>query len=231
MQIFVDSADLTQIRRWVGYGVADGVTTNPSIMLKYGVRDLEHGSKEIAHTIGGRPLSVEVTTNHHELMVRQGQEMAGWASNIVVKIPVINEDGEPSLGVIHTLEQSGIRVNATACLSFGQAILAAKAGASYVSLFAGRIGDEGNDPAQVIRSVRSWIDDWSMPARIIVGSIRSVRDVQVAAEAGAHVVTVPPEFLAKLVDHRYGRETVRQFVADGQGAAREVDSIVAGRQG
>src|SRR5262245_56478199 len=129
MEIFVDSADLAAITRWVEYGVADGVTTNPSIMLKCGRRDLEAAPRAVA--IGDRPLSVEVTTNDHELMLLQGRNFATWAPNIVVKIPVINEDGGPSLGVINRLEREGVRVNATACLSFGQAMLAAKAGATY----------------------------------------------------------------------------------------------------
>lgn len=223
MQIFVDSADLAQIRRWLAYGVVDGVTTNPSIMLKCGVRDLERGAREIAEAIGDRPLSVEVTTNDHELMLAQGREFARWAPNIVVKIPVINEDGVPSLGVISELESQGVRVNATACLSFGQAMLAAKAGATYVSLFAGRIGDEGHDPAQTISTTRRWLDDWGYRAKIIVGSIRAAYDVQAAAAAGAHVVTVPPEFLGKLVEHRYSRETVRQFVADAHHALSQLE--------
>jgi len=218
MEIFVDSADLTAIRRWVEYGVADGVTTNPSIMLKCGVRDLEAGARTIAAAIGDRPLSVEVTTNDHELMLMQARAFATWSPNVVVKIPVINEDGEPSLGVINTLEREGVRVNATACLSFGQAMLAVKAGATYVSLFAGRIGDEGGEPSEVIRRIRTWLDDWHYASRIIVGSIRSVHDVTSAAAAGAHIVTVPPEFLSKMIDHRYGRETVRQFVADAHQA-------------
>jgi transaldolase len=214
VQVFIDSADVTEIRRWVSYGVADGVTTNPSIMLKCGVRDLEMGAREIAAAIGDRPVSVEVTTNDHELMLKQGREFARWAPNIVVKIPILNEDGVPSLGIINELESGGIRVNATACLSFGQAMLAAKAGATYVSLFAGRIGDEGHDPTEVVSLTRRWLDDWRYPSKIIVGSIRSAYDIQTAAAAGAHIVTAPPEFLGKLVDHRYSRETVRQFVLD-----------------
>ena len=226
MQIFIDSADVEQIRRWVGFGVADGVTTNPSIMLKCGVRNVEQGARDIAEVIGSLPLSVEVTTNDHELMLRQARQIARWGPNLVVKIPVVNEDGEPSLGVIRSLESEGIAVNATACLSFGQAMLAAKAGATYVSLFWGRIGDEGNDASRVTRMTRDWLDDWKMSTKIIVGSIRGAHDVQLAAQAGAHIVTIPPELLAKLVDHRYSRETVRQFVADAHRAAGAFGAVV-----
>lgn len=216
MQIFIDSADVKQIEAWLAQGVVDGATTNPSIMFKDGVTDLEEGARKLATLLGDRPLSVEVTTNDLETMLRQAREFATWARNIVVKIPIVNEHGESCLGVIHRLTQEGIGVNATAILSFNQAILAAKAGATYVSIFAGRVADEGNDPAVVIRNVRDWLEQWDSPARIIVGSIRTVMDIQNAALAGAHIITIPPQFLPKMVDHRYTRETVRQFVQDAE---------------
>ena len=155
-------------------------------------------------------------------MLTQARTFAGWAQNIVVKIPVINEYGESCLGVIHALNLEGILVNATAILSFNQAILAAKAGATYVSIFAGRVADEGNDPATVIRNVRQWLDAWGFSAKIIVGSIRAVMDVQSAAIAGAHIITIPPQFLGKMVDHKYTRETVSQFVSDANKALEQI---------
>jgi transaldolase len=222
MQIFVDSADTNQIETWLEQGVVDGVTTNPSIMFKDGVTDLEEGARRLAALLRERPLSVEVTSNDHETMLEQARTFATWARNIVVKIPVVNESGESSLGVMHRLTREGIGVNATAILSFNQAILAAKAGATYVSIFAGRVADEGSDPAITIRNVRKWLDDWSLSARIIVGSIRTVMDVQNAALAGAHIITIPPQFLSRMVDHRYSRETVRQFVQDAGKTLKEM---------
>ena len=222
MQIFVDSADLTQIQFWLKQGVVDGVTTNPSIIFKDGVNDLRTGALRLAKAVGNRPLSVEVTSNEQEIMLDQAREFATWASNIVVKIPIINERGESCLEVIHALTEEKIPINATAILSFNQAILAAKAGATYVSIFAGRIADEGNDPAVVIRNVRRWLDDWALRAQIIVGSIRTVMDIQSAALAGAHVITIPPQFLPKMVDHRYTRETVRQFIQDAERTHEEI---------
>ena len=216
MQIFIDSANVKQIETWLAQGVVDGVTTNPSIMFKDGVTDLEDGARRLSTLLGDRPLSVEVTSNDHAVMMVQARTFATWARNIVIKIPIINEFGESCLGVIHGLTQEGIGGNATAILSFNQAILAAKAGATYVSIFAGRVADEGNDPAVVIRNVRNWVDEWESPARIIVGSIRSVIDIQSAALAGAHIITIPPQFLPKMVDHKYTRETVRQFVQDAE---------------
>src|SRR5467141_4933054 len=214
MRVFVDSADQKQIEHWLDQGVVDGVTTNPSIMFKDGATDLEECARRLAGLLGERPLSVEVTSNDRETMLEQARTFATWARNIVVKIPIVNEHGESCLGVMHRLSQEGIGVNATAILSFNQALLAAKGGATYVSIFAGRVADEGNDPAIVIQNVRNWLDVWKSPARIIVGSIRTVMDIQNAALAGAHIITIPPQFLPKMVDHRYTRETVRQFNED-----------------
>ena len=216
MQIFLDSADIKQIGTWLAQGVVDGVTTNPSIMFKDGITDLRAGALSISQLLGDRPLSVEVTTNDRAAMLDEARMLASWAHNIVVKIPVVNEHGDSCLGVLHQLTRDGISINATAILSFNQAILAAKAGATYVSIFAGRVADEGNDPAVVIRNVRHWLDDWALPARIIVGSIRTVMDIQNAALAGAHIITIPPQFLPKMVDHKYTRETVREFVQDAE---------------
>jgi transaldolase len=222
MRVFVDSADQKQIELWIEQGVVDGVTTNPSIMFKDGATDLEECARRLAGLLGEKPLSVEVTTNDRALMVEQARTFATWARNIVVKIPIVNEFGESCLGVIHRLSQEGIGVNATAILSFNQALLAAKAGATYVSIFAGRVADEGNDPSVTIRNVRSWLDDWELPAHIIVGSIRTVMDIQSAALAGAHIITIPPQFLPKMADHRYTRETVRQFMQDAEKTLKEM---------
>ena len=146
---------------------------------------------------------------------------------MVVKIPVINENGESCLGVINTLNREGILVNSTAILSFNQAILAAKAGATYISIFAGRVADEGNDPTVIIRNVRQWLDAWDYTAKIIVGSIRTVMDIQAAALAGAHIITIPPQFLAKMVDHKYTRDTVRQFNQDADKALTQIAEVRA----
>jgi transaldolase len=214
MQIFIDSANVREIEKWVEYGIGDGVTTNPSIMLKDGITDLEKGTREIASVVDGRPVSVEVVADDPEGMLAQAREFASWAKNIVIKIPIINQHGEPCLGVIHTLENEGIRVNATAALSFGQMVLSAKAGATYSSIFAGRVADEGGDPWELVSMSVDWLESWNYKTKIIVGSIRSVIDIQNAAVAGAHIITVPPQFLSKWVDHSHSRETVKQFMDD-----------------
>lgn len=227
MEIYLDSANPAEIKKWLAEGIVDGVTTNPSIIFKDGVLDLERGARELAGMLGARPLSVEVTTDEPEEMIRQGRTIARWAANVAVKIPVINSKGESCLRVIHALAKDAIAVNTTAILSFNQAVLAAKAGATYVSIFAGRIADEGNDPTTVIRNVRTWLEEWKSPAKIIVGSIRTVMDIQNAALAGAHIITIPPQFLPKMLDHRYTRETVSQFNRDAKKAMAEMSEALA----
>lgn len=222
MKIFIDSADQREILHWLREGVIDGVTTNPSIMLKDEMYDIEEGAKRLCRLVGDRPFSVEVTTNELAQMAIQARAFANWSENIVVKIPVVNEYGESCLSVINALTSQGIKVNATAILSFNQALLATKAGATYISIFGGRIADEGNDPAATIRNVRTWIDEWNYRTEIIVGSVRGVIDVQNAALAGAHIVTVPPQFLPKMIDHKYTRETVAQFVRDAERAMEQI---------
>ena len=216
MELFLDTANLNEIQRWLYYGVIDGVTTNPTIMMRSGVTDIVGHTREIARIISPLPLSAEVTTNDFTEMIVEARQLASLAPNIVIKIPVINETGSPALGVIHTLAQEGIQVNATAIMSFGQSMLAAKAGAAYVSIFAGRIADEGGDAAAVIGRTAEWLDRWDLHARIIVGSVRETMNVQDAAEAGAHIITVPPALLEKLIDHRYSRDTVRGFNEDAR---------------
>lgn len=180
---------------------------------------------KIAALLGDKPLSVEVVSDDPVEMVAQAREISTWADNIVVKIPIITTQGEPCLSVIRRLTDAGVRVNATACLSFGQAMLAAKAGATYVSLFAGRISDEGGDSARVIRDTAGWLRQWGFSAKIIVGSIREAVNIQDAALAGAHVITVPPKFLRQLVDHKYSRFTVSQFLADGRAAQERLRAL------
>ena len=225
MEIFADTADALEIQTWLDFGVLDGATTNPSIMLASGEYQLRAGAVKIAQLLGDKPLSVEVVTDDRDEMFRQATEMASWASNIVVKIPIITTQGEPCLRVIAKLTDNGVKVNATACLSFNQAMLAAKAGAAYISLFAGRISDEGASAYEVVRNTAAWLKAWSMPSKIIVGSIRETVNVQDAALAGAHVVTVPPKFLWQMIDHKYSRFTVAQFLADGQSAEERIHAL------
>lgn len=218
MEIFIDSANISEIKKWLSAGIVDGITTNPSIMLQDGVYDIKKGAKDVAALVDPRPVSVEVTTNDLDEMLKQAREFASWATNIAIKIPQVTQDGTPCYAVINQLESEGIKVNATIAMSLGQVILAAKAGATYISIFAGRVGDEGGDVSQVIRNSVDWLERWKCKNKIIVGSIRSVADILQAAVAGAHIITIPPQFLTRMADHKYTRDTVRQFVNDAQKA-------------
>lgn len=227
MEIFVDSANIDEIKRWIDYGVIDGVTTNPSVLLKDGVYDIESGIKAIAEAIGSRPLSVEVTTDILEEMYIQAVEFAAWAENIVIKIPIINQFGHPCLGVISRLEKERIKVNVTGILSFNQLVLAAQAGGTYLSVFAGRVADEGNDASMLIKRSVEFTERWGL-GKVLVGSIRGTIDVQNAIVAGAHIITVPPACLTKMVDHKYTRETVREFIDNAKKAVANISEASTG---
>ena len=216
MKIFIDSANQKDIEKWLNYGIIDGITTNPSILLKDGLYDIEEGVRQLAKLIEPLPISVEVTSNDTREMIEQAKLLASLAHNVVVKIPVENEFGIPCYGIINQLGKSGITVNATAIMSFGQIMLAAKSGATYVSLFAGRIADEGGDSTEIIADTVKWLEHWGFKSELIVGSIRSVGDVINAALSGTHIVTVPPKYLDKMSDHKYTRATVKEFITDTQ---------------
>ena len=218
MEIFIDSANIAEIKKWSKMGLIDGVTTNPSIMFNDGVYDAEEGVKEISALVFPLPVSVEVTTNDLDEMIDQARSFAALGSNIVIKIPQINQEGAPCYGVIKELESSSIHVNATGAMSFGQVILAAKAQATYISVFIGRVADEGGNASEVIRNAADWLNMWHYKSKLLIGSIRSVGDILSAATAGAHIITIPPQFLAKMADHKYTRDTVRQFVSDARKA-------------
>jgi transaldolase len=218
MKIFADTSKISEIEYWLGQGIVNGVTTNPSIMLKDGHTDMKSGARAICDLVAPLPVSVEVYAADLPGMLDQARELASWADNVVVKIPVIGASGESCLGIINSLSTEGVAINCTALMSMGQAMLAVKAGAAYVSLFAGRIGDEGGVPEQVIADTRKWLEDWNYDSEIIVGSIREVSTILRAAIAGANIITIPPQFFSKMLDHKNTRATVQEFIDDGRSA-------------
>jgi len=222
MAIFLDTGNIAEVKRFLRMGVIRGVTTNPTILRKEGlaggIKALKKLEMEIAAAIQPLPLSVEVTCNHREEMVSQAREFASWAENINVKIPIHGPEGEPeNLEAVHQLEtECNIRVNVTAMMSAQQGVLAALSGATYVSLFGGRINDLGHDASGEIADLRSLLDRLELPAKIIVGSTREVSNVIDWLSAGADIVTVTPALLDKMLVHPYSKETVRMFLADAQ---------------
>ena len=205
-------------------GIIRGVTTNPTILLKSGVTGgreaIRKRSIEIAELIKPYPLSVEVTTNDPKLMIDQGRELAQWAKNINVKITVHGPNGEmENFEVAHQLEKDyDIRVNMTAMMSAQQCLLGALAGATYVSLFGGRVNNMGYNCIEEIRKARRVIDTQGLKTKIIVGSTREVLNVIEWLEAGGHIVTVVPELIKGMIVHPYSKETVQMFLEDAQKA-------------
>ncbi len=219
MKIFVDSANIDDIEEAIQRGFVTGITTNPSILSKEGqVNFHDHIRKiiNIAERYGcDIPLSVEVFSTSHDEMIEQAEnfvEQFGFYGNITVKIPI----GWNELAVIRELRKRDIKVNCTCCMSFNQAIMAANAGANYVSLFYGRIRDIGYDAASVVRQVHLTLREWDHPCEIIVGSIRHIADINEAMQAGANIVTVPPKFFRQMVSHPKTDEAVQQFVSDSR---------------
>jgi transaldolase len=224
MAIFLDSGNIADIRRFHRMGILRGVTTNPTILLKDGVRGGMAGIKkqamEIAKLIHPYPLSIEVTTNDKEEMIAQAREFAQWAANIVVKITIHGPHGElDNVEVLHVLEKDyNIRVNVTAMMSAQQCFLAAMAGATYVSLFCGRINNMGYDAIEEIKKTRNLLDAHALGAKIIAASTREILNVVQWLEAGSHIVTVVPKLLEGMIIHPYSKETVQQFLQDAKRA-------------
>jgi transaldolase len=237
MSIFLDTANLTEIERYRRMGLLRGVTTNPTILLKDGVKGglqgIEARSKEIAALIAPYPLAVEVTTTDRAEVLRQAQTFAGWAGNIVVKVTIHGPQGEPeSLEIVHELEtRHNIRVNVTATMSAQQGLLAALAGATYVSIFAGRVNNMGYNACGEIAKLRRVLDQCGLKAQIIAGSTREILNIIEWLEAGAHFVTVVPDLLRGMLVHAYSKETVQQFLRDAARAEALLDEPPAGGAG
>jgi transaldolase len=220
MPIFLDTGNLKEIEKYLKMGIIRGVTTNPTIMLKDGItgglKGVKQRAVEIAGMIDPLPLSVEVTTNDPPKMLEQAEELAALAKNINVKITIHGPHGElENLEVIHELEEKlNIRINATAMMSAQQCLLAAMAGATYVSIFGGRVNNMGYNVCAEISKLRQILDEFNLKAKIIVGSTREVLNIIEWLGAGAHFVTVSPNLLEGMIVHPYTKETVQMFLAD-----------------
>lgn len=221
MPIFLDSSNLSEVETFHRMGIIRGVTTNPTIMLKDGVTGglsgIEVRAKAIAQLIAPLPVSVEVITNDRDRMIEQAQTLGSWADNIIVKVTIHGPQGElENVEVIHELETvHDIRVNVTAMMSAQQCFLAALAGATYVSIFGGRVNNMGYNACGEITKLRKVLDAFALKAQIIVGSTREVLNVIEWLEAGAHIVTVVPDLLRGMLVHPYSKETVQMFLRDG----------------
>lgn len=208
MKFFLDTANVNQIKRINDLGLCDGVTTNPSLIKKEG-RDFEEVVKEICSIVDG-PVSAEVTAYDTEGMVDQARKLAKWADNIVVKIPM-TEDG---LKAINILAKENIKTNCTLIFSAAQGLLAAKAGATYISPFLGRIDDMGENGIDLVVDLKIILDNYGFDTQIIAASIRNNKHVEEAALAGAHIATIPGNLFEKMWTHPLTTQGIENFKKD-----------------
>ncbi|MBW9223654.1 fructose-6-phosphate aldolase [Methanothermococcus sp. SCGC AD-155-E23] len=208
MKFFLDTADVERIREYAQLGIVDGVTTNPTLIAKEG-RDFQEVVREICEIVKG-PVSVEVTALDTEGMVREARELSKLADNIVVKIPMTKE----GIRAVNILSEEGVKTNVTLVFSANQALIAAKAGATYVSPFVGRLDDNGQIGMEVVREVVTIFRNYQIETEVIVASIRHPRHVIEAAKLGAHVATIPPQVLEKMFHHPLTDQGIDIFMRD-----------------
>ena len=210
MKFFADTADIDEIKELVEAGMIDGVTTNPSIIAKSG-RDFVEVITEICGLTEG-PVSAEVVATDYDSMVSEGRTLAGIAPNVCVKLP-LTWDG---LRACRTLSDAGTAVNVTLCFSANQALLAAKAGAAFISPFIGRLDDVNIDGMELIEDIRIIYDNYGFETELLAASIRSANHVKDCALAGADVATVPPSVIKGLANHPLTDKGLAAFLADAK---------------
>ncbi|HID24957.1 MAG TPA: fructose-6-phosphate aldolase [Thermoplasmata archaeon] len=208
MKIFVDTADLDEIRELASWGVVDGVTTNPTLMAKSG-RSFKEIVDEIFKIVDG-PISLEVVGTTADEMIKEARELVKIHKNVVVKIPMTSE----GLKAVKILSKEGVKTNVTLVFSANQALLAAKAGATYVSPFIGRLDDIGNEGMQIIEEIMDIFTNYDIETQVIVASIRHPIHVIQAARYGADIATVPPSVIRKMMKHSLTDAGIQRFLED-----------------
>ena len=208
MKIFIDSADLEEVTEAASWGIIDGVTTNPSLIAKTG-RDFRTTIEEICRVVDG-PISAECVEMEHEPMLEEARTLATIHPNIVIKIPLTTE----GLKTVKVLSSEGIQTNVTLCFSAAQGLLAAKAGATYLSPFIGRLDDISHVGMELISELVQIFDTHLLDTQVLAASIRGPRHVVDSALAGAHVATIPFNVLKKLINHPLTESGIAKFLAD-----------------
>lgn len=216
MDFFVDTADVDEIKTLLETGLLDGVTTNPSLVAKSGRNFLEVIAEICRLT--DTPVSAEVSALDTEGMIREGEHLAGIADNVVVKLPLTLE----GLKACRHFRRNGVKTNVTLCFTANQALLAAKAGATYVSPFVGRLDDINLEGGHLLGDIRTIYNTYDFDTKILAASIRSPNHVTQAALARADVATVPPGVLRKLADHPLTKQGIDQFVADWKSTGQSI---------
>ncbi len=213
MEIWLDTAKIEEIQEAISWGVITGVTTNPSLMMRAGTTDLKTNTRRIAELVGG-PVSAEVISDDAQGMIAEAKDIVTWSSHVVIKIPITVE----GLKAIKVVSEWPARVNATLVFSANQALLAAHAGATYVSPFVGRLDDAGHDGMEVVREIAAIFEMHDITTKIIAASMRHPRHVIEAALAGAHVATVPYKVLQSMIYHPLTDVGIQRFKADWEQA-------------
>ncbi|HDZ91588.1 MAG: fructose-6-phosphate aldolase [Deltaproteobacteria bacterium] len=208
MKFFIDTANVDEIKRGIDLGMVDGVTTNPSLVAKEG-REFKGLIEEIAQLVDG-PVSAEVVSLEADGMVREARELAGIADNMVIKIPLLEE----GLKAVSTLAREGIRTNVTLCFSPVQALMAAKAGAAYISPFVGRLDDISHTGMDLVEQIMTIYENYAYDTEVIVASIRNPIHVLDAALIGADIATIPFKVIQQLIKHPLTDIGVDKFLAD-----------------
>ncbi len=209
MRIFLDTANIDEIKRAARLGVISGVTTNPTLMAKETGIGFEEAVREICSIVDG-PVSAEVTSLEAEGMIREAMQIATWAPNVAIKIPIT----EAGLQATKKLSQEGVKTNLTLCFSANQALLAALAGATFVSPFVGRLDDVGHDGMEVVADIVDIYSRYGIETRVIAASIRHPLHVIAAAKVGAHIATVPYKVLLQMIQHPLTDVGVKKFLED-----------------
>lgn len=215
MQLFIDTADISEIKRAQAMGVLDGVTTNPSLVAQTG-RKMREVLTEICAQVPG-PVSAEVLATEYEPMIAEAHELAKIAPNIVVKIPLI----EAGIRAVKTLTGEGIKTNVTLCFSPLQALLAAKAGATYISPFVGRLDDIGHDGMELVEQIVDMYETYDLDTQVLVASVRSPMHVVTALRMRAHVATIPFKVISQLIQHPLTDLGLARFLADAAKIPKE----------
>lgn len=208
MKFFVDTANVDAIKEINELGLADGVTTNPTIISREG-RDFETVVKEICSIVDG-PVSAEVTGTTSEEMIKEARKIATWTKNIVIKIPMTME----GMRAVNVLSKEGIKTNVTLVFSVSQGLMAIKAGATFISPFVGRLEDIGSDPFALIADLRDIIDFYGFDTQIIAASIRNKTHVEKVAKVGAHIATIPEGIFEKMSEHPLTTKGIETFTKD-----------------
>ena len=215
MKIFLDTANIESIKKYNDMGLIDGITTNPTLLSKEKGNPAEI-MREIVNIVRG-PVSLEVIGTAMEEMINEAHRLKKYGQNVVVKIPMI-PDG---LKVVKKLKEQGIQTNVTLIFSANQAILAAKAGAAYVSPFIGRLDDAGHDGMTVIREIMQIFKNYQFNTEVLVASVRHPLHVTEAGKIGAHVVTLPPDILGKMISHSLTDKGLSTFLSDWEKVKKE----------